>query len=49
MFSSSGLRFFIIMYYEKIKKKQKKTFIIPLKKAFEDIIFKITQVIFKQY
>ena len=49
MFSSSGLKLSIITYFEKKIVFIKKNSIILLKKAFENIIFKIIQVIFKQY
>ena len=48
MSSPTSLRFLIIMYQEKkLKKKKKKKFIIPVKIELENIIFKISLVIFK--
>ena len=41
--------FFIIIYYENKKLFRKIKFIILLKRAFENIIFQLIQVIFKQY
>ena len=46
-FSSSGFEF-SIKKKEKKQRKEKKKSIIPLKTLFENIIFKIIQVIFKQ-
>ena len=48
-FSSSGFEFSIKKKKkEKKQRKEKKKSIIPLKTLFENIIFKIIQVIFKQ-
>ena len=47
-FSSSGFEFSIKKKKEKKQRKEKKQSIIPLKTLFENIIFKIIQVIFKQ-
>ena len=44
MFSSSGLRFLIIICYEKNYLKKKKKSIILLKKAFENIILKFDEL-----
>ena len=47
-FSSSGFEFSIKKKKEKKQRKEKKKSIIPLKTLFENIIFKIIQVTFKQ-
>ena len=48
MFSYSGLGFSILTCYEE-KYFEKEKSIILLKKSMENFIFKIIQVIFKQY